>query len=316
MTLSNDIPHIAKQITQHCPKLTTVKNMGLAGNLATWELLMRILEELPEQQASTFRCLGRPFMIRGLNDTGSLFRRQSGTLRDIELAGCLNIDSRAIQVILVERRVLEKLIVKRTKDEDLHRSCIKLEDAIKFPWASTRIQDLQLTITIPEQPLYRPPNNTEPYYSRPPPTTLSTAEQQQFDNFEALYRQVGALKKLRRLDLRALYFDPQAHRLISEDFKASSFPGMLSLSSETTGRPGYLHHFAGLTELKILEGSVRVTTKETMMTVGMAEAKWMEEHWPALMAAHFVGASIKLPEHLRWFKEQRDKKGQKLNLAG
>ncbi|KAG0276570.1 hypothetical protein BGZ95_007360 [Linnemannia exigua] len=239
-----------------------------------------------------------------------------GTLRHIALAGCSNIDSKAIQIILVECGALGEFSVSWSKNEDWQRrNCISLEDAIELPWTCTRIQEVKLTVAIPDQPIHRPLDNAAPYYDRPPPTLLSALERLQLENLEALYRQVGALTELRRPDFQAVYFDPQSRRPILGDIKVNSFPGMLSLACETTGRPGYLLHMAGLTKLRILEGSVQVTTTETKVTVGMTEAKWMGKHWSALVVAHFVGKPYKLPEHFRWLKEQSDKKGRNVNFC-
>jgi len=81
-----------------------VEKDSFAGYSASWELVFRILEALPEQRVQIFHFLEQSFLTPGLtcDDAGSMFRRQSGTLREIELAGCRNIDSRAIQIILVE----------------------------------------------------------------------------------------------------------------------------------------------------------------------------------------------------------------------
>lgn len=57
---------------------------------------------------------------------------------------------------------------------------------------------------------------------------------------------------------------------------------MLSLGDERTGRPGYLHHLAGLAKLRIFNGSVSAATDETKVTVRLEEAEWMRKHWPTL----------------------------------
>ncbi|KAK3826689.1 MAG: hypothetical protein J3R72DRAFT_496691 [Linnemannia gamsii] len=192
VTVVSDTHQIAELIAERCLKSRSLKNLSLVGNTATWELLLRILQELPEQQVRKLQCLARPFIIHCLDDARSLFRKHLGISRYTALAGCSDIDSKAIQVI----------------------------------WSSGR----------------------------------------------------PALG----------------------DIKSNSFPGMLSLSCETTRRPEYLHRTAGSTKLRVLEGSVLSTTRETKVVVGMLEAKWMEKHyWPALVVAHFVGKAAKLPDHFR-----------------
>ncbi|KAF9138102.1 hypothetical protein BGX30_009589, partial [Mortierella sp. GBA39] len=201
----------------------------------------------------------------------SMFQRHSSTLREISLNGYMRIDSKVVQTILVECEALESFKVHCPNYCDPRPLCLHLEDAIEIPWASTRIQELQLAIAIPERPLFLPVDGTTPYYNRPPPTTLSVEETQQFKDLESFYRQIGKLTQLRRLDLRAHYYDPTGKRDRSRAFGSNAFPGMMNLGGEKTGRPGYLQLLGGLTKLKTLVGSVAADTKETMsfLTLGL-----------------------------------------------
>ncbi|KAK3831919.1 MAG: hypothetical protein J3R72DRAFT_243261 [Linnemannia gamsii] len=279
---------LAKEVAKLCPKLNSVGHRDFIGNGQTWETMLWMLEELPPQQVWRFQCKGeQPFEVPGLINTGSLFRRHSSSLRCIALASCMNFNGKTIQTILVECVALERLEVRWKASDGRHQLCINLEGAILFPWACTGLQDLQLTIAIPDEPLHRPMDSAAPYYNRPPPITLSAAEKQQLDIFDALYRQIGALTELRSLNLRALFYDPHEVRPLSETNKFNSFPGMLTLSNPSTGRPGYLHHFAGLSKLQTLAGSVSAMTEEAKGVVGSDEIAWMEQHWPALETAHF-----------------------------
>jgi hypothetical protein len=70
----------------------------------------------------------------------------------------------------------------------------------------------------------------------------------------------------------------------------ASFPGLLSLGDETTGRPGYLSWLGGLTKLKQLRGHVQTTTTETTKTVGQRELEWMVQHWPQLEVVELLPA--------------------------
>ncbi|KAK3814545.1 MAG: hypothetical protein JOS17DRAFT_795339 [Linnemannia elongata] len=279
------------------PKLTIVKKQSFTGNNASRELVYRILEALPEQQIRKLESLERSFLISGLtsDEVGSIFRRQSTTLREIVLAGCWNIDSGAIRTILVECVALGRLEVQSSPlDGSNYRYhhlslCISLDDTIKSPWGCTRIQDLNLTIAIPDEPLHRSKEmGVVPNYNRPPPTTLSRAETAQFQSLEALYQQLGALTGLERVELKAIYYDPVGGRSADTMLRTSSFVGMLNLKDEETGRPGYLHLLGGLIKLKVLSGSVFATAQETKVTIGMDEVKWMDKHWPMLEKAHFL----------------------------
>ncbi|KAG0292772.1 hypothetical protein BGZ96_003703 [Linnemannia gamsii] len=318
--LAQDIAH------RLCPKLTTFEKVKNTGNSASWELTVRILEALSEQQVQKFYCREWSFFIPSLStdDIGSMFRRQSRTLRDLRLAGCRNINSKVMQVILVECVALELLQVrlwnqmKMTSQQQYWWTlCIELGDAVEFPWGCTRIQDLDLTIVIPDEPLHHLANGEIPYYNRPSPTPLSAAETAQFRSLEAFYRQLGRLTELKRLDLKAIYHDPTRSRLVSGMSRVNSFPGMLNLKNETTGRPGYLHHLGGLSKLKALFGSVSATTEETKVTIGMEEVEWMHRHWPALEKAHFftVKNEKMFTAPFQWLLKQRAEEKKPLQLA-
>ncbi|KAH7055131.1 hypothetical protein BKA57DRAFT_532818 [Linnemannia elongata] len=308
---------LAQEIAQRlCPKLKIVKKGSWLN--ADSELMFRILEALPAHQVQRYLFPGWSSLIPGLtsDDIGSMFRRQSATLREIELVGCLNIDSKAIQTILVECWALERLqtYFRPWEMPDNHQQqqhhhqqqplCIDLDDAIEYPWGCTKIQDLNLTIVIPDEPLHRSKEmGLVPYYNRPPPTTLSPAETAQFQSLEALYRQIGALTQLERLTLKAFFNDPAGARPADIKFTRNSFPGMLNLKNVETGRPGYLQLLGGLTKLKKLSGSVSATIEETKATIGMDEVKWMDKHWPELEDADFfLTRDRTTSKPFQWFK--------------
>ncbi|KAG0292773.1 hypothetical protein BGZ96_003704 [Linnemannia gamsii] len=324
---------IAQEIARTlCPKLTTLVTSHNANVDAMW-LMVRTLETLPEQQVQKFVCLRKSFIIPDLRsgDVGSMFQRQSRTLRELRLEGCWNFDSKAVQVILVECVALEQLEVRfqaksrldswqqRTEyQQQLQRPlCIELEDAVEFPWGCTRIKELNLTIVIPDKPLHRLAKGEVPYHDRPSPTILTEEEKAQFQTLEMLYQQLGALKELECMDLKASYYDPVGSRPVSSWFRLNSFPGMLNLRNETTGRPGYLHHLGGLNKLKALFGSVSATTEETKVTIGMEEVEWMHKHWPALEKAHFFTNKNEemFTEPFNWLLKQRVAGKMPLQLA-
>ncbi|KAG9068226.1 hypothetical protein KI688_011821 [Linnemannia hyalina] len=314
----SDVQQLAGEIVQWCPRLSDLSN---GSNGFKWgsdnvrELMDWIVGALPPQQLTRFISNGERADIQGLDNPGSMFRRHSTTLREISLNGYKNIDIKVVQTILVGCEALESFRVHFPTYGDTHRHCLHLDDAIEIPWACIKLQELQLTIAIPERPFFSPADGTIPYYYRPPPTTLSAEEIQQFRELESFYRQLGKLTQLRRLDLQALYFDPITMRDSSWDFRDMSFPGMLSLGSKKRGRPGYLRLLGGLTKLKTLVGSVAANTKETSMTFGMDEVVWMDKHWPALERAGFLMVPSIGPNPLNWFLEQRQKRGRELELC-
>ncbi|KAG0258500.1 hypothetical protein BGZ95_004939, partial [Linnemannia exigua] len=264
----------AQDIARLCPKLSSMYDLEHCGP-TTPGLIDRLLGTLPQQQAKKIYCTNKDVLGgQDLGDALRMFRRHSTTLQSVTIYDCKNIDSKMIQVILVECVALEELAVNRNPSNTSKRRGIDLEDAVEFPWASTKIRTLGLTVDVPDEPLHYLAENTVPYYNRPGLMELSAAEKKQFKSFEALYRQIGALTELRKLILQANFFDPEGHRASSGDYHPNVFPGMLSLGCEETGRPGYLDHFAGLTKLKLLWGSVSATTKETKVTVGMDEVRW------------------------------------------
>ncbi|KAG9068220.1 hypothetical protein KI688_011815 [Linnemannia hyalina] len=307
----SDVQQLAGEIVQWCPRLSDLSNESECGDDKVRGLVDWVLRALPPQQVTRFISNGAPVpAIQGLDDGGSMFQRHSSTLREISLNGYKRIDSMMVQTILVECEALESFKIHLPNYGDPLPLCLHLEDAIGIPWACTRIQELQLAIAIPERPLIVPVAGTWPYYIRPPPTTLSVEETQQFKDLEFFYRQLGKLTQLRRLDLRAYYYDSTGKRNPS----GAPFPGMLNLGSEKTGQPGYLQLLGGLTKLKTLVGSVAANTRETMLTIGMDEVVWMDKYWPALERAGFFmnPPTSRIP--FVWFLEQRRKRGQELDL--
>jgi hypothetical protein len=277
-----DVDHLAEEIAQLCPKLSSVRNANSQGHL-TQRLVVEMLRTLPHQQVKMLHCRSsRKSSDPHLYDSGSVFLRHSSTLQSIVLSGCQFVNSETIKVILIECGALEELSVSWRRSNTRQQLCIDLRDAIEFPWVCTRIRSIVLTVAIPDEPFYHLAKDTMPYYERPAPILLSTAERKQLQSLEALYRQIGVLTELRTLDLQAVFYDPQDRRSLSKFYLNTTFPGMLSLGCEETNRPGFLHHLAGLTKLEKLLGSVSAKTKESKATVGVREARWMKHHWPML----------------------------------
>lgn len=307
-----NLSDLATAIAESCPALVDVTFKDYSEGMADGMLTLQIVDRLPPQQVKRYRCDDVSFVISGL-DAASLFHRHSSTLQSVSLGGCHNFDSKTIQVLLVECRALEVLEMRRVAQSG-HR--ISLEDAIEFPWTCTRMKQLMLTVGVPEEPLHRH-SGVKPYYFRPAPTTLSTAEKEQFAQLETLYRQIGTLKDVERLDLGAVFLDSEGQALPIADVGFYTFPGILSLGDSTTGRPGYLHHLAGLKRMRWLLGSVSAITDEARKTVGRVEVEWMHENWPALQMAAFAPPLFRdLPDALKWLQAQRNKTTTPLVMCG
>lgn len=298
----NDKCQLAKVIAGSCPKLTNLEYRDHCEEGTDGLLMTRIMGALPPQQVKSLICGNRPFNVNG-PDAVTIFLMHSSTLQTLSLGRCEDVPSKAIQIVLVECRGLQIFETRWAGSRsDL---CIDLEDAIKFPWACTRVRTLRLTVAVPDDPLYRH-TGEEPYYMRPPPTALSAAEEDQFGQLEAFYRQIGELVEIQSLDLSVTFYDPQGVRPLNFNTRTNTFPGMLSTGNHRSGRPGYLHHLGGLTKLRELAGSVSAETGETKVTMGLIEAWWMNEHWPVLQSARFFQFKSNITDTFKWLQNQRD----------
>jgi hypothetical protein len=303
---------LARDIAVSCPKLKSLTHLDDSEDGTDGELAFRVLGALPEQQVQKFRCVGRANKDHVL-DTRAFFQRHSSTLREVVLFGCLYVRTMAAQVLLMECEAIEVLDIQCVGD--LPGLCINLAEAIKFPWACTRMRQLKLTIGVPDEPLNRPTYQVEPYYLRPAPTTLLSAEKEQFEQLEVFYRQIGALTEVQTLHLEVFFYASGARSSLDEHVESNTFPGMLSIGNPRSGRPGFLRHLGRLKNLKVLSGSVLAETKETLETMGWMEAVWMNEHWPVLEKAHFFLTDHKITEPFRWLLDQRRYDGKPLRLT-
>ena len=275
---TQDADQLAATIVESCPALNELTYRNYYEDPVDGVMMLRIMSLLSPQQVRRLHCDETPFTIPGL-DVASLFRRHSVTLQTLTLRGCLNVNSKAIQALLVECRGLQVLLTSWA--DERHGLCIDLEDAIEFPWRCTSIQTLHVIICVPDEPLYQH-LGVEAYYKRSPLTALSAAEKSQFEQLEVLYRQVGTLTQVENLCLGVVFYNSEGIHPLSKKIWRNTFPGMLSLGDKRTGRPGYLHHLAGLAKLRRFNGSVSAGTDEARVTVGLKEAEWMRKHWPAL----------------------------------
>ncbi|KAF9092360.1 hypothetical protein BGX29_010504 [Mortierella sp. GBA35] len=251
------------------------------------ELIFRVMETLPEQQVEALSVSNSDFSMDEMT-ARMIFRRHSATLA---------IRSKAVQTILVECGALEKFQVRFFENHG--GLFIHLVDAVEKPWACTKVHRFDLTIGVTEIELEQ---DQEPYYFRESPTTLTAEEEQQFALLEKLYRQIGKLTEVRRLDLRLEWLDDQGVPHEDSAYDTNTFPAMLSLGDARTGRRGYLHLLAGLKRLQKLRGSVYMDLDETIETVA-----WIDENWAELTIAEFFhNRGEDARDCFQWLKKQRD----------
>ncbi|KAG0376953.1 hypothetical protein BGX24_006960 [Mortierella sp. AD032] len=253
-------PDFAGIIAGLCPRVTSLTTLQFPDG-SDYELTFRVMEALPTQQLESLSCSNSEFRMDEIAARG-IFQRHSATLRHLDLAFCGSIQSKAMLTILVECVALEKL---ELRHYETHGGIvILLEDAIEKPWACTKVQRFDLTVGVVELELEP---DQEPYYRRDSPFALTAAEEQQFAMLEKLYRQVGLLTEVRRLDLRLEWLDDEGFPTQDSAYDTNTFPALLSLGDKRTNRPGYLHLLAGLKKLQKLRGSVFVDVEETEETV-------------------------------------------------
>ncbi|KAF9144003.1 hypothetical protein BGX30_014092 [Mortierella sp. GBA39] len=300
---------IEQFISEHCPRIESLDFSGY--NLKSLDPFpFRIMESLPSQQITEF--VYRGALLNDINfKTDVAFHRHSTTLRSIIIRGHGTFPKALFPMITKECCNLDELFIQFGWSLDSH---ITFDDALQTPWACTKLTSLALGISGCELPVEP---GVKPYYHRSTPITLSEVEEQHFSRLEFLYRQIGSLTALQELDLAMVPPDedldgmPLEHRSMN----STSFPAMLSIRNTATNRPGFLHHLSGLKQLKELRGSVSAETDETKVTMGWAEAKWMDQNWPKLRQADFFKYSFNVSEEFRWLEDKHASEGLATYMA-
>ncbi|KAG0249823.1 hypothetical protein BGZ95_007398, partial [Linnemannia exigua] len=250
--VGSDLDSLAVSINKKCPIICSLESRSYEEG----PLLLAIMDTMPSHQLEEIK-ISTTTSIFNNDAARRAFGRHSSTLRDINLRYA-SVKSKDLLVILELCGSLETLIQHTNHGIG---PILTLADAISVPWACNKIRRLEMTIGLTKVSLQ------DPYYKRTVPVVLSEEERRQFADLEMFYRQIGNLVQLEYIDLHGLYLEyggkPRYPALMEE----VTFPGMLSLQDDTTGRPGYLDLLAGLVNLKELRGSVRVTTDEAQNTV-------------------------------------------------
>lgn len=274
-------------------------------SLTSNPLPLRIMDSLPAQQFTNLHYNG---MITGISRASIIhtFQRHSITLQRIYIKGTISSTRIPLSMIFRECSNLVALILPY---HDTTGHYITLADALEYPWVCIKLQQLNLAIDGCELPVEAPESAT-PYYTRSAPITLSKAEIHHFAQLERLYRQIGALTNLQHLNLQMVQVSSHQQHQSEEAIRSHMcpvFPAMLNLPSDTTvpGRPGFLHLLAGLSMLESLLGSVCAEVEETKVTMGWAEARWMEENWPLLRMADFFNHDDNMTAPFQWLVDKR-----------
>lgn len=289
---------IGRALGAHCPKLRKLafSDFNFYGNMNT---PVKIMLAVPAKQIEELHWANSFERLGGVSDSW-MFRHHSEVLRKLVFESCFHVASDAIRTILTVCPVLEHFQMQINSFDHVLGGFIELKDATAYPWVCTKLKVLDLAVAIPDMPDLEP--GQDPYYTRTPSVDLSVAEMEQLAVYEQLYRHIGSLTSLTHLALRAVLMD-RGHPLgVHYHDGNRSFPAMLSLKDERTGRPGYLDLLQGLTQLEELRGSVNTNDKETGVTTGWEEARWMASHWPALKVVAFGNGYDRLSEPFKWLQ--------------
>ncbi|KAF9124093.1 hypothetical protein BGX30_001110 [Mortierella sp. GBA39] len=289
-------------IQDHCPRVSSLAFVDWACCnrhrvvIPTW-----IMRSLPAQQIEEFKWTGFAEQITP-SMAERMFQPHSQVLRKIVFERCHGMVSGAIRVILTKCPALEHLQMGIESFTYVRGATIMLSDAIADPWVCTKLKVLDLGVIIHEISELEP--GQEPYYTRTPTAGLSYVEEQKLFLHESLYRQIGVLTSLTHLALRAVFAGTTTWGRCHD--VTSTFPAMLNLQDERTGRPGYLDLLGGLTQLEEFRGSVNTNNEETKVTMGWEEARWMARCWPQLRVVAFAKDESELREPFAWLRRERE----------
>jgi hypothetical protein len=309
VTMARDLDAdiIGRMIAQECPKIVSL-NYGDVQSTVHDPLPFKVLDLLPAQQITEF-IYGGLFSNVIAPEANMSLQRHSTTLRRIVVQGDGIHGSISVSHILSECSNLEILHIIFSSSAGHYVTLTNVVEAA--PWRCTKLRELVLSISGCEVPVVR---QLLPYYCRPSPVVLTPAETLQFARLETLYKQIGKLTSLQTLRLRMVVLNRQGRVDAKVQDNPMSFPAMLSVGDPFGGRPGYIRHLCGLSKLETLEGSVRVDTVDTKLTVDWPEATWMNEHWPLLKRAEFFSRSEHVTYPFRWLRDQRRGDREKLVL--
>ncbi|KAG0281011.1 hypothetical protein BGZ95_007381 [Linnemannia exigua] len=303
----DDFSTIADFIGQYCPHLRSLDCHEFVKG-ADDLFPFRIMDSMPTQRVEKLIFSGS---FTKLTDptTDLALQKHAKTLQMIDLTQFHHSSRMSVSSFIFKECLNISSLSIGALSDSLY---ITLDDAIEVSWSCNTLQQLKLCISGCELPC---DPEIDPYYSRTAPISLTKAEEHQFSRLERLYYQIGRLSELQRLELLMVRIDEQGQVKNTPWDQPLSLPGLLTLGDESTGRPGYLNHLAGLAKLRKLLGSVRADAKDTAGSVGWNEARWMDKHWPRLVCARMFWTDALATEPFQWLKNQRHISGEKLLLG-
>ncbi|KAF9921084.1 hypothetical protein FBU30_008937 [Linnemannia zychae] len=267
---------ISKALENHCSNLTDLTIPSVA---ISQEMFSDILKAIPEQRLKKLCAIkASDTPIRPLSAT--VFPRHSESLRCIKLHDCKWLPSKTLQAILISCKSLEVLIIKN--DLSTLETTLELEDAVESIWACTEINELDIPITIT-------PDGRNPKYFDDP--TMKSWTEENYNHWKMLdmfYTQIGSLKELRRLYLRAAGMSDIDGISSNIYYKNVCLPGLLALEDSDIPKIGFLSKLEGLVRLQEFGGSVSWQTEEALATIGEPEINWFVQHLPGLKQACFI----------------------------
>ncbi|KAG0381038.1 hypothetical protein BGX24_000630 [Mortierella sp. AD032] len=297
ITRDGGFDDIGQFIGTVCPKIEWL-NYDNPLPLGHDLLPFKLIESLPAQQVNKFM-YGGIITMADNHRVGTAIQHHSTTLRQIRIDSTATIQRMSVSVIFKECCNLEELSININGGKGHY---FTLEDALESPWTCIKLRRLALGISGCEVPIEP---EVLPYYSRPTPITLSDAETLHFAQLERLYKQIGALISLHHLDLRMITFNEQGHAIVGQSDRLQTFPGLMRLQDNLTGRPGYLQLLSGLKQLECLDGSFRMYSVGNKQMDRRAEVKWIDMHWPRLRRAAFFSQKANVSTAFLWLMYKR-----------
>ncbi|KAG0374344.1 hypothetical protein BGX24_010510 [Mortierella sp. AD032] len=302
---ATEIHRMAGAIATSCPKLKHLYH-SYSGQDPLAIMMISLITAMAQDTLVSLKYNGAEDEEHRL---ATSIERHLGSLKKIDMQCCYHMESKSIQTILAGCRQLEMLVIEGCYDP--HE--FWLAEAVAQQWASTRIRHLAIEINIGSFEVLRKGT----VYSRPLPIVFEDSEVDRMRQLKRLYQQLGSLVELEYLDLRIAVDvgarDEQDNYL---NFRSFSFPCLMALRDEKTGRPGYLHLLAGWKNLKTLRGSFYADTEETKLTIDQDVCAWIHKHWPRVEKAAFFHRNTTLGPPFQWLVDQRADSQVPLTLFG
>ncbi|KAG0063586.1 hypothetical protein BGZ89_009778, partial [Linnemannia elongata] len=247
-----------------CPDLRDISYDGSSDMDGNDKWPLEVMETLRENQMESLEYQSASHCRLDDATAVKTLLRHSSSLWQIKIIS--PVTSSAVRMILETCKALEVL--------QISRSTVELCDAIASPWACSKMTSLTLSIKI--SPSSSPPG-TEfvPSYLQEPPTPLSAGEKNIFTQLEVFYRQIGKLTGLRHLNIDRTEYSEHGSIVGRSNLRDRPLPGMLILSTNRAGRPGFLDLLGGLSKLETVEGAIFPETADRMMSEFTREFTWI-----------------------------------------